>query len=374
MKTLNSLRLFLLAFSMLFIFGCSDSQSTKINAGAPKISVKLVDSPGDYNEVNVNIVGVMIKMDNSDDDNGWIDLDIINEGTINLLNLTGGVNEVLVDRFPIPTGILKQMRLVLGDGNTIVIRNDSDEPEIFDLMTPSAQQSGLKLQVDANIEEGFTYEFVLDFDVEKSIVRAGNSGNIILKPVLYVSTEVNSGIVKGTVNPSDVPSMVSVLIDDMGTLDPNDDFVISANTDSTGAFALWGVPAGTYEVIATPLDLESDYTEGTVMGILVVNGETTTISEPIQLSLKPGSISGDVTNDIVVTVTVKDKESGDVKFTMDSNENGEFLFENIPAGTYNVTISATGFVMQDYAKNGSTDVIVTSNTETILDAITLVVE
>ncbi|MFI0429561.1 DUF4382 domain-containing protein [Mariniflexile sp. HMF6888] len=374
MKTLNKLSLFFLSFLMISIIGCSDTESSKINAGAPKITVKLVDSPGDYDEVNVNVVGVMIKMDDSNDDSGWIDLEMNSQGTINLLDLTGGVNEVLVDMKPIPAGTLEQMRLVLGDGNTIVIRNDADEPEVFDLKTPSAQQSGLKLKVGAVIEEGFTYNFVLDFDVDKSIVMAGNSDNIILKPVLYVSAEVSSGNIEGIVEPSDVPSMVSVLVDDMGTPETEDDFVVSANTDDTGAFVLWGLPAGTYDVVATPLNSESGYTEGSVSGILVINGETTTIAEPIQLTAQVGSISGDVTNDIVVTVTVKDKDSGDVVATMDSNANGEFILGDIPVGTYTVTISAAGFVSQDYTKDGSTDVIVTSDTETVLDAITLVAE
>lgn len=374
MKTLKTLRLFLMSFLMLSIFGCSDSQSSKISAEAPTISVKLVDAPGDYDAVNVEVVDVMIKMDDdSDSESGWMSLNA-EAGPVNLLDFTGGISKVLVDRFPIPAGTLSQMRLVLGDGNTIVIRNAADEPETFDLKPPSAQQSGLKLKVNTTIEEGFTYDFVLDFDVEKSIVMAGNSDNIILKPVLNVSAEVSSGIIEGTVEPTDVPSMVSVLVDDMGTEDTSDDFVISANTGDTGAFALWGVPAGTYDVVATPLDLESDYTEGTAMGVSVVNGETTTLAEPIQLAMQPGSISGDVTNDIVVTVTVKAKDSGDVIATMDSNASGEFLFEDIPAGTYTVTISATGFVSQDYSKDGSTDVVVTSNTETVLDAITLVAE
>jgi len=375
MKNLFRLKSLFLSLLMLSVFGCKDSESGDMNLGDPTISIKLVDSPGDYDEVNVNVVGVMIKMDDSDDDNGWIDLDMIKTGPINLLNLTGGVNEVLVDRFPIPVGTLKQIRLVLGDeGNTIVIKNEADEPESFILKTPSAQQSGLKVKVNAVIEEGFTYDYVLDFDVDKSIVRAGNSDNIILKPVLYASAEVSSGIIEGTVEPADVPSTVSVLVDDMGTPETDDDFVISATTDETGAFALWGVPAGTYDVIATPIDSESDYAEGIASGVVVVNGEITTIADPIQLTLKPGSISGDVTNDIVITVTVKEKDTDNVVATLDSNANGEFLIEGVPVGTYKITVSATGFVTQDYTKDGSTDVVVEANTVTVLDPITLIAE
>jgi hypothetical protein len=259
------------------------------------------------------------------------------------------------------------MRLVLGNGNTIVIKNQNNENEEFELKTPSAQQSGLKLKVNTLIEEGYTYDFVLDFDVAKSIVHAGNSGNIILKPVLYVKAEANSGIIKGMVSPMDVPSMASVLVDDNGTPETEDDFIISAFTDSMGAFALWGVPAGTYEVVVTPLDETSDYTSGSALGVIVNNGQTTTIANAIELQLKPGSISGDVTNNIVVTVTLKAKDTTEIIATMDSNANGEFLLENVPTGTYIVTVSAAGFISQEI----EADVI--PNTETILADITLAV-
>ncbi|WNH14139.1 DUF4382 domain-containing protein [Thalassobellus suaedae] len=369
MKTLKKLILPLLFLT--FIFSCDNSNSGGENKSAPSISVKLVDAPGDFKAVNVEIVDVMIKMDDdTEGDNGWMSLEVQNE-TVNLLDFTGGLNKVLVDRFPIPEGTLSQMRLVLGDGNTIVIENDLNEDKEYDLKTPSAQQSGLKLKVNAAIEAGYTYDFILDFDVEKSIVNAGNSSNIILKPVLYVSTEASSGIIEGIVEPSDVASIVTVLVDDMGTEETDDDFIISANTDESGAFALWGVPEGTYDVIAMPLDEESDYTEGSALAVSVINGQTTIIGDPIQLDFKPGSISGDVTNDIVVTVTVKDSVTEEVVATIDSNANGEFLFEEIPVGVYTVTISATDYVSQIYSKDSSTDVLVTANTETVLDVITL---
>ncbi|MEN3323638.1 DUF4382 domain-containing protein [Mariniflexile soesokkakense] len=326
MKTLKNL--FPVLF-LAFVFSCTDSDSNSIDKSDPTISVRLVDAPGDFKAVNVEIVDVMVKMDDdSDSDSGWISLNA-ESGTVNLLDFTGGFSKVLVDRFPIPAGTLSQMRLVLGDGNTIIIEGEISDVE-HDLKTPSAQQSGLKVKINTVLEEGFTYDFVLDFDVEKSIVMAGNSGNIILKPVLYASAEVSSGIIQGIVSPTDVPSMASVLVDDKGTPETDDDFIISANTDENGAFALWGVPAGTYEVVVTPLDETSNYGSGSTI-VSVANGEITTIQNPIELQLKPGSISGDVTNNIVVTVIVKLKDAVEVLATVNSNANGEFLIENIPA-------------------------------------------
>jgi hypothetical protein len=374
MKTLKKINFIIFTLILISFYSCSNSESdaNKLEGIAPKISVRLVDAPGDFKAVNVEVLDVMIKMDDdSDGEGGWITLDVQNT-TVNLLDFTGGISQVLVDRFPIPAGTLSQMRLVLGDGNTIVIENDSEEDIEYELKTPSAQQSGLKLKVNTVIEEGFTYDFILDFDVEKSIIIAGNSGNIILKPVLYVSTEVSSGIIEGTIEPSDVPSIASVLVDDKGTPETDDDFIISAYTDENGSFTLWGVPEGTYEVLVTPVDSESDYIGGSATDVVVTKGNITIIANPIELQFKPGSISGDVTNNIEVTVEVKLSSTEEVIATMNSNSNGEFLIEGVPAGTYIVTISADGYVSQDYSKDGSKDVVVIANTETVLDPITLV--
>ncbi|WP_242203114.1 DUF4382 domain-containing protein [Aestuariivivens insulae] len=357
---MKNLKLIIPLFILSLFVSCNDSNSDGAAKSAPTISVRLVDNPGDYEAVNVEVVDVMIKMDDdSDSDEGWISLEANNE-TVNLLDFTGGISKVLVDRFPIPAGTLSQMRLVLGDGNTIVIKDENDEDETFDLKTPSAQQSGLKVKIDVLIEEGFTYDYVLDFDVEKSIVHAGNSSNIILKPVLYASAEVSSGIIEGTVEPSEaLPAMVSVLVDDMGNEDPNDDFIVSANTDETGAFALWGVPAGTYEVMAESTN--SDYAVGSAMDVVVVNGEITTIPEPIVLMLKPGTISGTVSGvaeGVTISIAIDDADTT----TVEADAEGKYLIENVAPGDYKVTISAEGYVTQEF------DVTIDPDEDEVVDA------
>ena len=117
MKNLKIFKFVLPLFLLPFLFSCNDSNSDGANKAAPTLTVRLVDAPGDYEAVNVEIVDVKIKMDDdSDDDEGWMSLEANNE-IVNLLDFTGGISKVLVDRFPIPAGTLSQMRLVLGDGN-----------------------------------------------------------------------------------------------------------------------------------------------------------------------------------------------------------------------------------------------------------------
>ena len=369
MNVIKNLKITLFSILLLSFLGCENKNDEMTTSGVqPTITVKLVDAPGEFKAVNVEVVDVMIKMDDdSDDENGWMSLNAQNE-TVNLLDFTGGITKVLVDKFPIPVGTLSQMRLVLGDGNTIVIENDQEVDEEFGLKTPSAQQSGLKLKVNSVIEPGYAYDFILDFDVEKSIVMAGNSSNIILKPVLYLSTEANSGIIEGSVSPADVPSMAYVIVDDMGNDDPEDDIIISAYTDETGTFALWGVPGGTYDVIVEPVDEASDYTNGIAEAVSVTNGETTIISEPIELALKPGSITGKVLElpeGVIATASIMVDGS---PVTDETDETGVFLLEEVPAGDYALTVSAEGYVSQEI------NITVTPNAETTVGDVTLVAE
>ncbi len=276
MKAFKNIKLILSSLILIFLFGCndSDSPSDPNSENTSRISIRLTDGPGDFDNVFIEILDILVKVnDESDDDNGWQSIGTVNQ-IVDLLELTGGENILLVDDFELPSGMLNQIRLVLGEENSIVIKGDT-----LPLKTPSAQQSGLKLKVNHELEPGFTYNILLDFDVHKSIVIAGNSGNIILKPVIRASTIYGSGKIQGTVNPSDIQVLASVIT--------GDGVEITAYTDDNGVFVLNGVPAGFYTVVLTP-DSDSDYIETFEENVEVQNGVITYIEEPIDLEPKTG--------------------------------------------------------------------------------------
>jgi hypothetical protein len=229
---------------LLLVLSCGDSDSSN-NTEMAKMSVKLVDEPGDYQNVYIEIIDVKVKYENDNsndyDDEGWGSIGVIEPGIYDLLELTGGVSLQLVDNEEIETGTIKQIRLILGDANSVVLEG---ETEARPLNTPSAQQSGLKVMINQPILAGFNYDFILDFDVDESIVMAGNSGNINLKPVLRASLEVNSGTLAGMVTNTDVAVEVSV--------DNGQGITASTFIDADGNFEIPGLPAGIYSVIVTP--------------------------------------------------------------------------------------------------------------------------
>ncbi|MCM8569768.1 DUF4382 domain-containing protein [Gramella jeungdoensis] len=255
MKYLKSVTLKSLMIATLVSVGlisCSeDDSSTNNGEGTANLTVRLTDAPGDYDAVLVDVQDVEIhveteaegELEGDDDGDGWVSVGDVQTGVYDLLELTGGVSQLLADT-EVPAGYVSQMRLVLGSENSVVINGESKP-----LNTPSAQQSGLKLQINQEFVAGENYAFLLDFNVDESVVTTGN-GSYNLKPVIRVSAQADAGMVVGKVT---VPDDIEVNVQSLVVLTANDaDITISAYTNDVGEFALHGVPAGEYTITITP--------------------------------------------------------------------------------------------------------------------------
>jgi hypothetical protein len=230
MITKNFLKMACVLSMMIFFISCSDESK---NA---RVEIRLTDAPGDYEAVNLDIDSVYINADANAKQKGWIAMPV-KGGTYDLLKLTNGL-DTLVGTFEIPAGQISQIRLKLGDGSTLQAGGQT-----YDLDVPSGQQSGLKIQVHQQIQEGITYKFLLDFDVAKSIVLTG-AGQYKLKPVIRAITEAQSGAIKGQISPAEASPAVYAIA--------GQDTVASAFCDEQGVFLLRGIPAGTYTVSFEP--------------------------------------------------------------------------------------------------------------------------
>lgn len=216
--------------SILFLaVACQDSERSKI-------VIRLTDSPGDYTEVNVDIQDIEVN-----DGSGWKSLPNVNSGVYNLLELTDGKETVLTST-EYPTGRINQIRLVLGDSNSVEI-----DSTLYPLETPSAQQSGLKLLLNTELTNGITYAILLDFDAAKSVVQTGN-GKYILKPVIKVVSEAQDGAIEGIVLPDSLNVAVFAIAgsDTVGT-----SYVPSGSSN----FFVGGLPAGSYTLSFDPGEL-----------------------------------------------------------------------------------------------------------------------
>jgi len=234
------------------LFSCNKDSSIGINKGSARIIIRLTDAPATYNKITIDIIGAQAIINDS-----TINLDV-HAGIYNLLDFVNGKDTVIIDQ-QIPFGELSQIRLILGENNSLMIGIES-----FDLKTPSAQQSGLKLNIHEDFIQGVAYEYIIDFDAARSIVKTGN-GKFILKPVLKVFTKAVSGAIEGVISPVKARPLI---------------YAISAQLDSvstfpdtiSGNFMFRGLAVGIYKLKFLPL---SPYRDTTLQNIPVNNDVVT---------------------------------------------------------------------------------------------------
>jgi hypothetical protein len=228
-------------FTLLIAFSSCSRNSKSSDSANSRLQVSLTDGPfPEAKEVWVDIQQVQIIM--SDTSNPIV-LNGAHPGLYNLLAFTNGKDTLLADA-TIPAGTISQIRLVLGDDNYIITTDN----EKIALKTPSGQESGLKVQVHQDVTGGILYRLTLDFDAGRSIVKAGNSGNYILKPVLrIISLLPSGGDIEGVVTPDSVRTLVFAI--------EGLDTIASTFTDtSNGDYLIKNVPAGNYSLIYIPAD------------------------------------------------------------------------------------------------------------------------
>lgn len=216
------------------LMGFSACDSDSENTGTTLMQVRMTDSPGDYEEVNIDVQSVQVHKEADGDEEGWITLDEINPGVYNLLDFANGKDTLLASS-TLPAGKISQIRLILGENNSLKLKDGTVTP----LKTPSGQQSGVKLDINAELVSDVTYVLLLDFDAAKSVVPRGN-GQYNLKPVIRTITQAVAGGIKGKVTPAEYEPGIYVISAEQDT--------IGGFANESGDFLIKGVPAGTYTV------------------------------------------------------------------------------------------------------------------------------
>jgi hypothetical protein len=162
------------------------------------LRLALTDAPAcGFDKVFVTVEKVRVHQSSSsgEAEAGWSEIVMDQPKRLDLLSLTNGVLAELGQK-SLPAGKYQQLRLVLSENgtaapfaNSVVPTGGKDEVA---LATPSADQSGLKVNTNMDVIANQTADFVIDFDACKSIVTAGNgngngnAGKYLLKPVLTV--------------------------------------------------------------------------------------------------------------------------------------------------------------------------------------------
>ena len=142
------------------------------------LSIQMTDAPANYSAVMIDIQGFEVIAD----DGVSVMLNTLT-GIYNLLDYSNGLNTIIATG-DLHEGTVSQIRLILGTHNSVTVDN-----VVYPLSTPSAMQSGLKLQIHQTLVAGVSYSILLDFDASQSIIVEGNN-DYILKPVIRTTVGI----------------------------------------------------------------------------------------------------------------------------------------------------------------------------------------
>lgn len=223
----------------LSLIGCSKDQNPGTPAGTGTLKITLTDAPADFQAVNITFSEISAHIDSA-----WVTV----RGepiTVNLLEWNNG-QSIVIGTAEVPAGHYTQIRLKIDQAEVVV------DGQTFPVTVPSGAQTGLKLIAEFTIPEGSTFELVIDFDANRSIVTTGPPNNprgFILKPTIRVVPKAITGSISGTVaNPANLPTAFALAGTDTITSTPVD--------KNSGLFMLAFLPEGSYTIsLRDTLDL-----------------------------------------------------------------------------------------------------------------------
>ena len=406
MKKYFNLVLFL-GLTIIFLSGCiynlvipeenltSGTQEDELGTGKGTLKIYLTDAPGDYKEVNIIISKIEghIAGDNEEgeDKGSWEVLKEWDEGLlVDLIKLEDV--SMLLASLELEPNKYTQLRLFLmgGEEDAWVVLEEpegSEEPTSTEpLEIPSVYQTGIKLNRPFEIVAGSITKLTIDFDAKKSVVKTGN-GKYKLKPVIHVTSEiyleeeVSTGSVSGTVSyyGYDNEDLELILVGiDSASVELSGGVYIFANTTITseelgfeGTFSLDNVPAGSY-TLNVNADGFDEYSES-----IEVKVDEDTVVNVVFLLEEPGAISGSVVDSLsglsISEASVSVTLSGGVyafnKFAL-TDEDGLFFIDQLPVGSYELTVSAEGY--DEYNDATPDGIAVTAGGETNISKIKLI--
>jgi hypothetical protein len=366
-------KLWTLIASSLFIVmlaGCG----AEIDTGT--LSLSLSDATtAEYNAVYVTIKEVQV---HTDEGGSWQRVASPSK-TYNLLELVNGVREQL-GITELETAHYTQMRLIIekSPDDTINLLSEShpyanyiidNADTYYELKIPSGYQTGIKIVHGFDITENQTTELILDFDASRSIVKAGNSGQWLLKPIIKVLDTSDHSIISGTLIATDAEGvLVSAQVYDPGADDEKDSVVIQASTitDENGSYTIFMQP-GTYNIVA----YKDGYSPECEKIILASN------SSYIQDFTLNAASSGEIAGTVIIAdgndehyVTLSFRQSAQYEGSSEeviievhslNIANNALYSLSLPVGAYSVVTST-------YGKETQTDgIVILANTQTVLD-------
>lgn len=244
----------LLVIAAIVFAACQKSlngTSETIPAGKNKLSIYLLDGPLDYQQVNIDIQAIYVKVDTckhyDDEDKDCDDYkdsvekecDIwdtlsIHPGVYDLLKLQNGVDTLLASGF-VPQGHIEKIKFVLGTNNTVMVDSSIKPLNLKDGKNYIYFKIGHE-NIDSISNNNL--ELFLDFDLARSIKY--ENGKYWLKPSIKPFGNHATGEIEGKVRPVDAHGMIKAY--------NTTDTAFAFPDHHEGEFKIRGLKPGTYSV------------------------------------------------------------------------------------------------------------------------------
>jgi hypothetical protein len=273
----------------LFCFGCGGSGGGG-GGGTGTMSVSATDAPLDVaqvTEATIRVDKIRVHPD-ADAEDGFITNYDGAPIEMNLLELHNGLKQELVTA-EVPAAEYRQVRLHVESAHLRLVNGNVYDTDDGSLHLTSQDTSGFKIFIDPPVvvSSGFSTEMLLDVDLSKTFEPVPNddplnASTYSLHPVIHVANLSTSGEIQGVVTTDDgqgglMPvEAATVSIMPPGETDPANS-IASTASGADGAYAVLGIPGGTYDVLAT-----KDALEGHVNGVTVFVGSVTVADVTLQ--------------------------------------------------------------------------------------------
>ncbi|TAN16046.1 MAG: DUF4382 domain-containing protein [Chitinophagaceae bacterium] len=147
-----------------------------------KFGIYLTDSRSNYQAVWISIQQIFIYVANDAlKQSGWIEVPMTRQGLYNLLNFQDG-KDTLIAQADIPPGTISQIRLILGNNNSLILNNGS----VFPLQAGYSLSNGIQLNIQDTLQAGAPFSLDINFNTASSITGPNATGQYTLQPVINV--------------------------------------------------------------------------------------------------------------------------------------------------------------------------------------------
>lgn len=260
---------FPLLILICLLFGSCVSDGER---GTALVNVFVIDAPGNFEEVWVEILGVEVKTTGTRGQDNAAPIFFENTQGNKQVNLSRLIldSRFMVGRGELLVGAVIELTLKLGTDNYVVI-----EGTRFPLVFGSEESQNPSLRVNYPLDPGISHDLFIDFEVFRSITsRPDPADGFVLKPKLRSFSRADTGEISGSILPARENAVVYAI--------QGKDTVSSTAVDlATGKFKLRGI-LGSHTIAIIPFN--TDYMPENIPN---VNVESRKITQINAITLRP---------------------------------------------------------------------------------------